>query len=75
MNNISQRYHAKSHSAGPENTATMLAWQNARDTYRKSLPDKSFKRILVPAGPEDVLEDVGKMPKKAGKEQVLLQGC
>ena len=43
-----------------EDTATMLAWRNARDTYRKSLPDKDFKRIMVPAGPDEVLKEIKK---------------
>ena len=43
-----------------EYSATMQAWQNARDTYRKSLPDKDFKRIIIPAGPDDVLKEIEK---------------
>ena len=43
-----------------EDTAAMLAWRNARDAYRKSLPDKDFKRIMVPAGPDDVLKEIKK---------------
>ena len=41
-----------------EDTATVLAWRNARDTYRRSLPDKDFKRIIIPATPDDVLKEI-----------------
>ena len=43
-----------------EDTTAMLAWRNARDTYRRSLPEKDFKRIMVPAGPDDVLKEIEK---------------
>ncbi len=41
-----------------EETATVIAWKNAKDTYRKSLSEKNFKRVIVPAGPEDVLDEI-----------------
>lgn len=42
------------------NTATIIAFRNARDTYRKSLSEKDMKRIMVPTGPEDVVNDIEK---------------
>ena len=41
-------------------TATTIAWRNALNSYRKSLSDKDFKRITIPAGPEDVASEVEK---------------
>ena len=52
-----------------KNTVTMQAWRNARDTFRKSLPDKDFKRIMVPAGPDDVLKEVEMWQNRHGKSQ------
>ena len=43
-----------------EDTTAMLAWRNARDTYRKSLPEKDLKRIMVLAGLDDVLKEITK---------------
>lgn len=40
--------------------ATTIAWRNALKSYRKSLSDKDFKRIMIPAGPEDVANEVEK---------------
>ena len=39
-------------------SATTLAWRNALNSYRKSLSNKDFKRILIPAGPADVANEV-----------------
>lgn len=41
-------------------SATTIAWRNALNSYRKSLSDKDFKRIIVPAGPEDVANEIEK---------------
>ena len=41
-------------------SATTIAWRNALDSYRKSLSDKDFKRIMIPAGPEDVANEIEK---------------
>ena len=41
-------------------TATTIAWRNALNSYRKSLSDKDFKRITIPAEPEDVASEVEK---------------
>ncbi len=41
-------------------SATTIAWRNALNSYRKSLSDKEFKRIMIPAGPEDVANEVEK---------------
>ena len=65
---------AESPAEKTEDTATMRAWRNARDTYRRSLPDKGFKRIMVPAGPEDVLQEIKKVEEHTKQKQVL-QGC
>ena len=39
-------------------SATTIAWRNALNSYRKSLSDKDFKRIMIPAGPQDVANEV-----------------
>ena len=41
-------------------SATSIAWRNALHSYRKSLSEKDFKRITIPAGPEDVANEVDK---------------
>ena len=41
-------------------SATTIAWRNALSSYRKTLSDKEFKRIMIPAGPEDVANEVEK---------------
>ena len=41
-------------------SATTIAWGNALKSYRKSLSDKEFKRIMIPAGPEDIANEVQK---------------
>ena len=41
-------------------SATTIAWRNALNSYRKSLSDKDFKRITIPARPEDVANEVEK---------------
>ena len=52
-----------------ENTATTLAWRNARDTYRKSLADKDFDRIMIPARPDDVLKEIEKWQSRQKKSK------
>ena len=39
-------------------TATIIAFRNARDTYRKSLAEKDLKRIMIPTGPEDIINEI-----------------
>lgn len=62
-----------SRAASPANrnddTTAMLAWRNARDTYRKSLPDKDFKRIMIPAGPYDVLREIETWQSRQAKSK------
>lgn len=41
-------------------SATTIAWRSALNSYRKSLSDKDFKRIMIPAGPQDVANEVEK---------------
>ena len=41
-------------------SATSIAWKNALNSYRKSLSEKDFKSIMIPAGPEDVANEVEK---------------
>ena len=41
-------------------SATTIAWRNALNSYRKSLSDKDFKRIMIPARPEDVANEIEK---------------
>ena len=55
-------------SAFKEN-ATVNAWRNAGDSYRRSLPAKDLKRILVPAGPEDVLDEIEKWQQRQKKSK------
>lgn len=45
-------------------TATNVAFRNARDTYRKSLSEKDMKRIMIPTGPEDVVNEIERWQKK-----------
>ena len=45
-------------------SATTVAWRNALNSFRKSLSDKDFKRIMIPAGPEDVVKEVEKWHRK-----------
>ena len=47
-------------SPHPGESATTIAWRNALNSYRKSLSDKDFKRITIPAGPDDVANEVEK---------------
>lgn len=47
-------------SPQPGESATTIAWRNALNSYRKSLSDKGFKRIMIPAGPEHVANEVEK---------------
>jgi len=45
-------------------TATIVAFRNARDTYRKSLSEKDMKRIMIPTGPEDVVNEIEKWQRR-----------
>ena len=47
-----------------EVTATMVAFRNARDTFRKSLSEKDMKGIMIPTGPEDVVNEIEKWQKR-----------
>ena len=47
-------------SPQPGESATTIAWKNALNSYRKSLSEKDFKRIMIPAGPEDVANEIEK---------------
>ena len=51
---------SRSTSPAPGNTATIVAFRNARDTFRKSLSEKDLKRIMIPTGPEDVVNEIEK---------------
>ena len=48
----------------PGESATTIAWRNALNSYRKSLSDKDFKRIMIPAGPEDIANEVEKWQRR-----------
>ena len=52
------------------NTATIVAFRNARDTFRKSLPEKDIKRIMIPTGPEDVVNEIDKWHKRHSDSKV-----
>ena len=52
-----------------ENSATTLAWRRARDTYRTTLTDKEFKRIMIPVGPDDVLKEIEKWQNRQRKSK------
>ena len=52
-----------------ESTATTQAWRNAIETYRRSLPDKDFNRIMIPARPEDVLNEIEKWQSRQKKSK------
>ena len=41
-----------------EEMATLVAWRSAKDTYRESLIEKDLKQVMVPTGPEDVLNKI-----------------
>ena len=41
-------------------SATIIAWKNAEDTLRKSLPDKEFSDLITPSRPQDVVHEVEK---------------
>ena len=58
-----------SSTVSPKDTATVQAWRHALDTYRKSLPEKDFKRIQIPAGPGDVLSEVQKWQSRQKKSK------
>ena len=50
-------------------TATIIAWGNAMNTYRRSLPEKDLKRNFVPAKPEDVINEVEKWQRRQKKSK------
>ena len=39
-------------------TATLAAWKSAQKTYEKSLAEKDLKQLMIPTGPEDVLNRI-----------------
>lgn len=45
-------------------TATIIAFRNARDTYRKSLSRKDKERIMVPTGPENIVDEIERWQKR-----------
>ena len=38
----------------------MVAFRKARDSFRKSLSEKDVKCIMIPTGPEDVVNEIEK---------------
>ena len=60
--NPSRAFVSRPSSPSPQagESATTIAWRSALDSYRKSLSDKDFKRIMIPAGPEDIANEVEK---------------
>lgn len=51
-------------------TATIIAFRNARNTYRKSLSEKDMRRIMVPTGPEDILNEIEKWQRRHSDSKV-----
>ena len=51
-------------------SATIVAFRNARDTFRKSLSEKDMKRIMIPTGPEDVVNEIEKWHKRHSDSKV-----
>lgn len=51
-------------------TATIVAFRNARDTFRRSLSEKDMKRIMIPTGPEDVVNEIEKWHKRHSDSKV-----
>ena len=51
-------------------TATIVAFRNARDTFRKSLSERDMKRIMIPTGPEDVVNEIEKWHKRHSDSKV-----
>ncbi len=51
-------------------TATVVAFRNARDTYRKSLSEKDMKRIMIPTSPEDVVNEIEKWQKGHSESKI-----
>lgn len=47
-----------------EDSAAFIAWRSAQDSYRKSLSEKDLKRIMVPSGPEDVVNEIKKWQRR-----------
>ncbi len=45
-------------------TATIVAFTNAIDAYRRSLSEKNLKRIMLPTGPEDVINEIENWHKR-----------
>ena len=56
--------HQSTYPVPARNTATTVAFRNARDTFRKSLSEKDMKRIMIPTGPEDVVNEIDKWHKR-----------
>ena len=56
--------------AKARNTATIVAFRNARDTSRRSLSEKNMKRIMIPTGPEDVVNEIDKWHKRHSDSKV-----
>ncbi|KAL9630975.1 MAG: hypothetical protein Q9164_006139 [Protoblastenia rupestris] len=52
-----------------EESATILAFKRARDTFRKSLPEKEMKKVMMPARPDDVLEEIEKWQRRQAKSK------
>ena len=45
-------------------SAATIAWEDALKSYRRTLSDKELKRIMIPAGPEDVANEVEKWQRR-----------
>ena len=60
---------AVSPGLGNEESATILAFRRARDTFRKSLPEKEMKKVMMPARPDDVLEEIEKWQRRQAKSK------
>ena len=45
-------------------TATIVAFKNARETFQKSLSPKDQKSIMVPTRPEDIVTEIEKWRKR-----------
>ena len=63
---------SRSTSPAPKNgdTATIVAFRNARDTYRKSLSEKDMRRIMIPTGPEDVVKEIENWRKNHSSSKI-----
>lgn len=45
-------------------TPTIVAFRDARNSFRKSLSEKDLKRIMIPTGPEDVVDEIEKWRRR-----------